>query len=38
VKKWLLSQGDWVEVVSPPSYRKEMAEMIDRMRRIYAEK
>ncbi|MDK2936553.1 MAG: hypothetical protein PWP62_1561 [Eubacteriaceae bacterium] len=35
VKKWLLSQGDWVEVISPPSYRKEMIEMIERMRVKY---
>lgn len=35
VKKWLLSQGDWVEVLSPPSYRKEMVEMIERMRGKY---
>ncbi|AWW27725.1 MULTISPECIES: helix-turn-helix transcriptional regulator [unclassified Acetobacterium] len=37
VKKWLLSQGDWVEVLSPPSYRKEMVEMIERMRGKYGE-
>lgn len=37
VKKWLLSQGDWVEVISPPSYRKEMVEMIERMRGKYGE-
>lgn len=35
VKKWLLSQGDWVEVISPRSYRKEMVEMIGRMRVKY---
>lgn len=38
VKKWLLSQGDWVEVLSPPSYRKEMVEMIERMRGKYGER
>ena len=37
VKKWLLSQGDWVEVLSPSSYRKEMVEMIERMRGKYGE-
>ena len=35
VKKWLLSQGDWVEVLSPKSYRQEMIEMIDKMRKKY---
>jgi predicted DNA-binding transcriptional regulator YafY len=37
VKKWLLSQGDWVEVLSPPSYREEMVEMIERMWGKYGE-
>lgn len=37
VKKWLLSQGDWVEVLSPSSYRKEMVAMIERMRGKYGE-
>lgn len=38
VKKWLLSQGDWVKVTGPYKYQKEMIAMIDEMRKMYEEK
>lgn len=35
IKMWLLSQGDFVEVLGSDEFRKEMIETVDRMREMY---
>ena len=35
VKMYLLSQGSWVKVLSPPEFVEEMKDEIDRMRNLY---
>lgn len=35
VKRWLLSQGDCIEVLRPQKYREEMIGMLENMRRSY---
>ena len=36
VKMFLLSQGSWVEVLSPSDFREEMIEEIDKMKKSYS--
>jgi len=35
IKMFLLSQGAWVKVISPPDFVEEMREEIEKMRRLY---
>ncbi|MBO6147872.1 MAG: WYL domain-containing protein, partial [Lachnospiraceae bacterium] len=36
IKMFLLSQGSWVKVISPPDFREEMKKEIEKMLNIYS--
>lgn len=36
IKMWLLSQGDFIEVLSPESFKEEIIDTIEKMRRLYS--
>ena len=35
IKMWLLSQAEYLEVLSPPEFKAEIADTIARMNKIY---